>query len=128
MREFSKQQHGFLRRCVSLKCRSFMPKVPTFLVATVLSLCAAAQNQTPANPNDMDMSHGHSMGDMSGMGNGSASAMHAMEGRHMDMGQHMKMTPLRALHPGDQQRAEEVAVAARAVAEKYQNYKGALAD
>lgn len=108
-----------------------MPKVLTFVVATVLSLCAAAQNQTPANPSGtpaMDMSHGQSMGDMSGMGNGSASAMHAMEGRHMDMGEHMKMTPLRPLRAGDQQRAEEVAVAARAVAEKYRNYEGALAD
>ena len=108
-----------------------MRKVPTVVVATLLTLGAAAQNQTPENPNDMpgmDMSHGQSAGDMSGTANGTASAMRAMEGRHMDMGAHMKMTPLRPLRPGDPQKAEAVAVAARAVAEKYQNYKIALAD
>ena len=108
-----------------------MRKVRIVVVATLLTLGAAAQNQTQENPNDMpgmDMSHGQGMGDMSGTANGNASAMRAMEGRHMDMGAHMKMTRLRPLRPGDQQRAEEVAVAARAAAEKYQNYKVALAD
>lgn len=108
-----------------------MGKVPTFAVIVFVTLGAAAQSQSPQNPNDMsgmDMSHGESMGDMSGTGKGSASAMRAMEGRHMDMGPHMKMTALRPLRPGDQQRAQEVAVAALAVARKYQDYKVALAD
>jgi len=69
------------------------------------------------------------MHDMPGMGNeGSAHAMHAMEGHHMDMGPHMKMTALRELKPGDQEKAGEVAQAARKVAEKYGDYKVALAD
>jgi hypothetical protein len=55
-------------------------------------------------------------------------AMHSMEGRHMDMGPHMKMTTLRAAKPGDREKADQVAQAARAVAEKYQDYKVALAD
>lgn len=108
-----------------------MGKVPTFVVIVFVTLGAAAQSQSPQNPNDMsgmDMSHGESMGDMSGAGKGSASAMRAMEGRHMDMGPHMKMTSLRPLRPGDQQRAQEVAGAALAVARKYQDYKVALAD
>ena len=106
-----------------------MSKVPTWVVILVLSVGAAAQNQTPENPNDMpgmDMSHAQSMPDTPNRGG--AAAMHAMEGHHMDMGPHMKMTGLRPLRPGDQQRAEQVAVAARAVAEKYRDYKVALAD
>jgi hypothetical protein len=63
------------------------------------------------------------------MGNdGSAHAMHSMEDRHMDMGPHMKMTTLRAMRPGDQQKADLVVEAARKVAEKYRDYKVALAD
>jgi hypothetical protein len=60
--------------------------------------------------------------------NDSAHAMHAMEGHHMDMGPHMKMTSLRPLRPGDEDRAHRVAEAARKVAEKYENYRTALAD
>src|SRR5215472_5525888 len=104
-------------------------KVPTLVVTLALSVGAASQNRTPENPNDMpgmDMSHAQSMPDMPSRGG--AAAMHAMEGHHMDMGPHMKMTGLRPLHPGDQQRAEKVAVAARSVAEKYRDYKVALAD
>jgi hypothetical protein len=54
--------------------------------------------------------------------------MHSMEGRHMDMGPHMKMSPLRALQPGDEERAAHVVESARRVAEKYEDYKTALAD
>ena len=69
------------------------------------------------------------MHDMPGMGNdGSAHAMHSMEGRHMDMGPHMKMTTLRDPKPGDQEKADQVVEAARNVAEKYRDYKVALAD
>ncbi len=69
------------------------------------------------------------MHDMPGMGNdGSAHAMHSMEGRHMDMGPHMKMTTMRDLKPGDQEKADQVVEAARNVAEKYRDYKVALAD
>jgi hypothetical protein len=44
------------------------------------------------------------------------------------MGPHMKMTALRALKPGDQQKADLVVEAARKVAVKYRDYKVALAD
>ena len=97
-----------------------MGKGPTLVAIILLTLGAAAQNQTPDHPNDMpgmNISQVQSMPDMPGMGGGGAAAMHAMEGHHMDMGPHMKTTALRPLHPGDRQRAVEVAVAARAVAE-----------
>jgi hypothetical protein len=58
----------------------------------------------------------------------STHAMHAMESRHMNMGPHMRMTPLRNLHPGDEERAKTVVAAARKVAAQYTNYKTALAD
>jgi hypothetical protein len=59
---------------------------------------------------------------------GSAHAMHSMESHHMDMGVHMKMTTLRDPKPGDEERAQEVVEAARKAADKYQDYKVALAD
>ena len=78
---------------------------------------------------DMSKMSASEMHDMPGMGNdGSAHAMQSMEGRHMDMGPHMKMTALRDLKPGDQEKADQVVVAARKVAEKYGDYKVALAD
>ncbi len=55
-------------------------------------------------------------------------AMHAMASRHLDMGPHMKLTALRALQPGDQQRAEAVVQAARAVMTRYRDYRAALAE
>ena len=55
-------------------------------------------------------------------------AMHSMEGHHMDMGPHMKMTALRPIQPGDSERAQKVVVAARTVMEKYKDYHTALND
>ena len=69
------------------------------------------------------------MPDMAGMNNdGSAHAMLSMADRKMDMGPHMKMTTLRDLKPGDQEKADQVVAAARKAAEKYTDYKVALAD
>ena len=69
------------------------------------------------------------MRDMAGMNNdGTAHAMLSMEDRKMDMGPHMKMTTLRELKPGDQEKADQVVAAARKAAEKYTDYKVALAD
>jgi len=69
------------------------------------------------------------MHNMQGMNDeGAAHAMHSMEGHHMDMGPHMKMTSLRPLQPGDRQKADAVEQAAKRVAEKYTDYKVALAD
>lgn len=69
------------------------------------------------------------MHDMQGMNDeGAAHAMHSMEGHHVDMGPHMKMTSLRPLQPGDQQKADAVVQSARQVAAKYTDYKVALAE
>ncbi len=40
----------------------------------------------------------------------------------------MKMTSVRAMQPGDQEKADQIVTAARSVAEKYKGYKVALAD
>jgi hypothetical protein len=69
------------------------------------------------------------MRNMAGMNNdGTAHAMLSMEDRQMSMGPHMKMTTLRDLKPGDQEKADQVVAAARKAAEKYTDYKIALAD
>ena len=88
------------------------------LGACLLVGLAAAQNQS------QDMSN------MPGMANtpGGDHAMEAMESHHMDMGPHMKMTALRPLRPGDQERADEVVEEARQALAKYQDYRVALGD
>ena len=109
---------------------------------TVLSLASAlsfAQQTSPATPsNDAHDMKGmnmpsHDMSQMPGQNqsddssdNASAHAMHSMEGHHMDMGPHMKMTALRSAQPGDAERAQKVVVAARSVMEKYKDYHVAL--
>jgi hypothetical protein len=66
---------------------------------------------------------------MAGMNNdGTAHAMRSMQDRQMDPGPHMKMTTLRDLKPGDQEKADAVVAGARRAAEKYTDYKVALAD
>jgi len=103
------------------------------LVLAFITLCSIcllwAQTQAPQdNMQGMDMSS-HAAHDMSNMhSEGDASAMQAMESHHMDMGPHMKMTTLRQPQPGDQEKADQVVQAARKVAEKYADYKAALAD
>jgi hypothetical protein len=110
------------------------------VIFALLAICVvSAQDQKSQNASgdmsNMDMSshdssHGNAgMHDMAGMGNdGSASAMHAMEGHHMEMGPHMKMTALRNPQPGDQEKADHVVEVARKVSERYLDYKVALAD
>jgi hypothetical protein len=83
----------------------------------------SGSNSNSANNSDQNM---HDMPGMESQSN--ADAMHSMEGHHMDMGPHMRMTNLRPMQPGDQEKADQVLQAARAVAEKYKDYKVALAD
>jgi hypothetical protein len=99
-------------------------------IALMAAVLRAQEQKQPDMPGmDMSAPGGSSnMHDMPGMGDGSAHAMHSMEGRHMDMGPHMKMTALRDSKPGDAERAAQVAEAARKVADKYTDYKTALAE
>jgi hypothetical protein len=81
-----------------------------------------------ANAPEMKMNDAD-MRDMVGMNNdGTAHAMRSMQDRQMNMGPHMKMTTLRDLKPGDEEKAQVIAAAARRAAEKYTDYKLALAD
>ncbi|MGA8151204.1 MAG: hypothetical protein WB952_09665 [Terriglobales bacterium] len=101
----------------------------TMICAASALLAQEQKPQTDSPGHDMSKMSASDMHDMPGMGNeGSAHAMHAMEGHHMDMGPHMKMTSLRELKPGDQEKADAVVQAARKVAEKYADHKVALAD
>jgi len=93
------------------------------------ALCFAQQN-SPQDMKGMNMP-GHDMSRMSAQDSGedtdaSMPAMHSMEGHHMDMGPHMKMTVLRASQPGDAAKAQKVVEAARAVMERYKDYHVAL--
>ncbi len=58
----------------------------------------------------------------------SMQAMNSMEGHHMDMGPHMKMTALRPPQPGDAEKAEKIVETARVVMQKYKDYQTALND
>jgi hypothetical protein len=99
-----------------------------FLALLMLASLACAQDRL--KPQDTAQHHGIPMShEMPGANaDGGEQAMHSMESRHLDMGSHMKMTTLRALAPGDEQRANEIVQAAREVARQYQDYKTALAD
>jgi len=119
-----------------------MHKQISAVVAVVLLNAYLMSAQSSQSMPGMDMSghdmSGHTMSmspsdssgmkDMPGMDpEASAPAMHSMEGHHMDMGPHMKMTTLREPKPGDEERARKVVEAAREVAEKYKDYHTALA-
>ena len=81
----------------------------SFLISILLFVSPAfAQNQNGGMAG-MDMSHpsGGGIHEIS-EGDGNAAAMHSMEGHHMDMGSHMKMTALREAQPGDQAKADQI--------------------
>src|SRR5579872_4927030 len=108
--------------------RKFILTVVSLFVAATL-LVAQDQKAPETMSHDMSSMSASDMHDMPGMGGeGSAHAMQAMAGGHMDVGSHMKMTTVRELKPGDQERAQKVVEAARKVAEKYTDYRVALAD
>ena len=93
------------------------------------SFCLAQQTSSP-DMKGMNMP-GHDMSQMTKQEpaedpDASMHAMHSMEGHHMDMGPHMKMTALRTAQPGDSEKAEKVVGVARGVMEKYKNYHVAL--
>ena len=121
----------------------------TLLTVFCLAAAFAFAQQNSSQPSSsnssssmqgMEMS-GHDMSQMSGhdtsktsgqLGEGSdeanSGAMHSMEDHHMGMGPHMKMTALRPIQPGDEERAQKVVVAARAVLERFKDYHTALND
>jgi len=93
------------------------------------ALCFAQQN-SPQDMKGMSMP-GHDMSKMSGQDSAedtdaSMHAMHSMEGHHMDMGPHMKMTALRPPEAGDAEKAQKVVDVARGVMDKYKDYHVAL--
>jgi hypothetical protein len=97
------------------------------------TLCFGQQNSSQ-DMKGMDMP-GHDMSQMSGHDTSPASgedsdasmhAMNSMEGHHMDMGPHMKMTALRTSQPGDAEKAQKIVETARGVMEKYKDYHVAL--
>lgn len=83
-------------------------RIAIFVLAA--GLCAVAQEAQPMP--DMGMDH----------------ATMSMSHKHMDMGPHMKMTEMRPVRPGDQQKADEIVTAARRALEPYRDYRKALAD
>ena len=103
-----------------------------FVIGAALAVANAQNNdmagmQMPGH--DMSQMNNHDMPDMqSADSETGAHAMHSMEGHHMDMGPHMKMTSLRAAQPGDEKKAEQVLQSARTVMEKYKDYNSALND
>ncbi len=113
----------------------------TILSLTILLVCLAwgqQENQksqrTQGDMAGMVMS-GESASDTSPMkdtltmsSEGSAHAMNSMQDHHLNMGPHMKMTTQRDPKPGDENRADQIAVAARKTADKYKDYRAALAD
>src|SRR5215467_683008 len=111
--------------------RSFLS---IFVIGSALAVAAAQQSKDDMGGmqmqgHDMSKMQNHDVSEMqSGDNESGAHAMHSMEGHHMDMGPHMKMTALRAVQPGDQKKADQVLQAARGAMEKYKDYNTALND
>ncbi|MBZ5656280.1 MAG: hypothetical protein LAO56_13500 [Acidobacteriia bacterium] len=111
-----------------------MKRVLIFLILALAAAMAAGQKNTtnqdmsgmPMPGHDMSSMSDHDMPKMESAAG--AHAMHSMEGHHMEMGPHMKMTALRSPQPGDEEKAQRVVEAARKVAEKYMDYHTALND
>jgi hypothetical protein len=109
------------------------------LLLAIFTAHAHAQAQKQAQPPTSSQNNGvwnmgmsawqsnDSQESMTGADENVVHAMNNMQG-HMDPGPHMKMTPLRFSTPGDADRAQLVVAAARKVAERYQDYRRALAD
>lgn len=93
-------------------------------IVILAAVCATAQTANERSMAGMDMPHSAATPET----DGNAEAMQSMQGRHVDMGPHMRMTDLRPVQPGDKAKATEVEQAARQVAQKYVDYKVALAD
>ncbi len=98
------------------------------LLALAGALCFAQQDSQDMKGMNMP---GHDMSKMSAQDSGedadaSMHAMNSMEGHHMDMGPHMKMTALRTPEPGDAEKAQKIVEVARGVMEKYKDYNVAL--
>lgn len=103
------------------------------LAAFASQAIAQVQSQPPSSAQNDDMGNmtmSASQASHESMSSADENAVHAMNNMqgHMDSGPHMKMTPLRLATPGDNDRAQLVATAARKVAEQYQDYRKALAD
>lgn len=101
------------------------------LALVLIKFLSAQQQEHPQQPahdmssmDGMDMPHDSAVGEQEKMN----AATQMMSSHHMDMGPHMKMTELRSLQDGDQQRAEVVVDDARKVMAKYQDYHTALDD
>jgi len=100
--------------------------------AFLICACAIGLAQNMNDMPGMDMpgsSHSQDANEIPGVGGeGAASAIHAMESHHLDMGPHMKMTTVRPIQSGDKEKADAIVRGAREAAAKYQDYKLALAD
>jgi hypothetical protein len=93
------------------------------VLALVLPLSVYAQHDM----SKMDMGNKPSAAEQKD-GPAAASADQQMGHHHMDMGPHMKMTPLRPATKADQQRAAAIAKQTRSAIERYTDVKVAEAD
>src|SRR5215831_12119767 len=107
-----------------------MKQIFFYIMAAIVCTAGAFAQQTDSG-HDMSQMQGH---DMSAMHDGapdsdaSTHVMRSMEGHHMDMGPHMKMTAIRPMQAGDEAKANQVLEAARKVADEYKDYHTALSD
>ena len=88
-----------------------------FLVAITPGIMSKASAQTDTMQGMANMSK-----------DGQAEVDHSMPAHHMEMDSHMKMTALRPVKQGDQEKAQQVALVARKVCNRYKDYKTALRD
>jgi hypothetical protein len=98
-----------------------MKSLRIFAVLIFLAMPAFAQQQHHGSSSPSTTS---ASGDDESMGQ----SMPSMAARNLSESEHMKMTELRPVQPGDQQRADEVLAGAKKVMERYRDFRVAIAD
>jgi hypothetical protein len=99
----------------------------TLLTLFCFAASCVAQQNSPQDMKGMSMP-GHDMSQMAAHDSGedADASLHVMEGHHMEMGPHMRMTELRSPQAGDAAKAQQVVEVARGVMGKYKAYHVAL--
>src|SRR5215510_3982697 len=107
-----------------------MKKIPLIAAALLgLILAAMAVSQQRHHSDDRQTSNQENSPQTATSGQEQMDvAAPAMHSHHMESGAHMAMTDMRAVRPGDQERAQEVVDSAKNAMERYKDYHVALKD
>src|SRR5436305_14083202 len=103
------------------------PMKPAFCALCLMVACSAANAQEQSS----EQHHHHDMAQSEAQdpaASGMNQTTQQMDSRNLSDSAHMKMTSMRSVHPGDQQKADEILAGARKAMEQYRDYRVALGE